>query len=193
MDMKSPELLFESRLNIAAPGGISAMEGKLRFVQGKPKLHAAPVLVGDSEVDSAGVSLHDGTVLRDGGRYRMWYWATPQATKGSDDEIQQAYAESDDGIEWKKPALGIVSRHSRPNNLINIRVGTIFIDPGAPPNCRYRATGYLGPSCCVGVPAGLTHKGYYTSHSADGLRWELDALEPTWWDGDVIDLSLIHI
>jgi len=187
MKMESPELLFESRLNIAAPGGASAMEGKLSFVQGKPKLHAEPVLVGDTDADGGGVMV--GTVLRDGGRYRMWYWGIPRVWKGSDDEIYQEYAESDDGIEWKKPTLGIVPDGPRPNNLLNLRVGAIFIDPQAPPNCRYRATGYLAPSV-VGVPKGIG-KGYFTSHSADGLRWELDSLEPTWPGGDVIT-SVYH-
>ena len=60
MNMKSPQLLFESRMNIAAPGGASAMEGKLRFVQGRPKVHAEPVLVGDTEADRGGA--HDGSI-----------------------------------------------------------------------------------------------------------------------------------
>ena len=94
MEMKVPELLFESRLNIAAPGGASAMEGKLRFVQGKPKLHDGSVLVGDTDTDGAGASIY-GTVLRDGGHYRMWYQAWPRDWDGQDVALV-GYAESDD-------------------------------------------------------------------------------------------------
>ena len=188
--METPELLFESRLNIAAPGGISAMEGKLRFVQGKPKLHAEPVLMGDTYADGAGTSIY-GTVLRDGGRYRMWYQAWPKDWNGVDVALV-GYAESGDGIEWKKPHLGIFAYGPTPNNLTNLgfHCPSVFIDPDASPDHRYRATGYASKGT-KGAPEGLTNNGYYTAHSADGLRWELDSLEPTWRDGDVIT-SVYH-
>ena len=60
------ELLFESRLEV------KRVRGKLYFFQCSPKIHPEPVLVGDSFADGSGVSCY-GSVLNDGGRYRMWY------------------------------------------------------------------------------------------------------------------------
>jgi len=115
MDMQFLELLLESRLNIAAPGGISAMEGKLRFVQGKPKLHESPVLAGDNHADETGASIY-GTVLRDGGVSRMWYQAWPKDWDGEDVTLV-GYAESCFAITTERRAgwgcLPRVAAHSR--------------------------------------------------------------------------------
>jgi len=46
--------------------------GKISFFQRRPTIHPEPVLVPDSFVDGGGASIY-GTVLHDGGRYRMWY------------------------------------------------------------------------------------------------------------------------
>jgi len=67
-----------------------------------------------------------GSIIRDGGKFRMWYiaidnqalaWLPKQAYRG----CRVAYAESDDGIHWIKPKLGLVEhRGSRKNNLVLI-------------------------------------------------------------------------
>jgi len=67
-----------------------------------------------------------GSVIREGGKFRMWYIAGDQeaidaiptrAYRG----WQAAYAESEDGIHWVKPKLGLVEyRGSRENNLVLI-------------------------------------------------------------------------
>lgn len=66
------ELLFESRMDV-----VKWIEGKIYPVQCRAALEDAPVLVGDTPVDGGGVSVY-GTVLRDGGRFRMWYHAWPK-------------------------------------------------------------------------------------------------------------------
>jgi hypothetical protein len=52
-----------------------------------------------------------GSVIRDGGKYRMWY----QAATGF---ARVAYAESADGITWEKPNLGLVEIDGKPTNLV---------------------------------------------------------------------------
>ena len=181
------ELLFESRLDILST------EGKMYFSQTKPEILPEPVM----ELDSG--SLHDGggmtvegTVLNDGGILRMWYNAWPKDWDGENVNLV-GYAESDDGIAWRKPILGQVEYGgSKANNLVNLAfcLPSVFIDPTAPPSHRYRATGNLDK----GQPAFGTHiiePGYYTAHSSDGLHWELDGPTPRWYSNDVIT-SIYH-
>jgi hypothetical protein len=80
------------------------------------------------------------TLLKDGGRFRLWYESyLPHET--NDEEVRICYAESDDGISWKKPNLGLFEyRGSKDNNLV-YRHGhgaTVFIDPTAKPAERYK-------------------------------------------------------
>jgi len=172
------ELLFEARLEI------SEVIGKVYFFQARPTLYPQPVLVGDTACDGAGVTF-TVTVLRDGGRFRMWYHGWPKDWNGLS-IFGMGYAESDDGLTWRKPALGLIDEGDGPNNLTDLGLGafSIFIDPDAPASHRYRATGHgvHGPKR---VHPKVTTIGYYTAHSADGLHWELDQGEPRWPGADV--------
>jgi hypothetical protein len=178
------ELLFESRLNIGA------LDGKMVFVQNKPAVRQDPVLCGDSFCDGAGASIY-GSVLHDGGIWRMWYQAWPKNWDGHDIALV-GYAESDDGITWRKPTLDLFAFGDGPNNLTDLGVHSpsVFIDPAAPSSHRYRATGFAHPGY-QGAMAGVASRGYFTAHSADGLHWTADAPRPTWSGSDVIT-SVYH-
>ena len=178
------EVLFESRLDI------KNVEGRLYPIQGKAELHPEPVLVGDTLADAAGASMY-GTVLHDGGRYRMWYQAWPEDWGGGNSALV-GYAESDNGMDWVKPKLGLVEYGPAPNNLCDLgfHAPAVFIDPDAPAGRRYRATGSAAPRY-EGVNPNVKARGYWTAHSADGLNWELDSQAPTWDGGDVIT-SVYH-
>jgi len=179
------ELLFESRTNLKTAG-------KLYFFQRRPSIHPEPVLTPDSFVDGAGTSLY-GTVLHDGGMYRMWYQAWPRDWDGKNGELL-GYAESDNGLDWRKPKLGQVEHagDGAENNLVDLKAHSpsIFIDPAAPPSHRYRAT-MCTDARRDGAPAGLQGRGYFTAHSADGLKWEYDQATPQWNHSDVIT-SIYH-
>ncbi len=173
------ELLFESRPEIIS------RTGQINFFQRKPTIHPIPVLEPDSFVDGAGVMCY-GTVLRDKGIFRMWYSAWPRDWEKGENSNLIGYAESDDGLVWRKPKLGLMDYKGKgtDNNLIDIlgHSFTVFIDPDAPADSRYRAT------MSIHRKAGY---GYYTAHSADGLRWEYDQLKPQWWSVDVLT-SIYH-
>ena len=168
------ELLFESRAEI------TGRTGKIHFFQRQPTIHPEPVLGPDSFVDGAGVMCY-GTVLRDKGIFRMWYSAWPRDWENGANSGLVGYAESDDGLAWRKPKLGLVDYKGKgkDNNLIDIfgHSFTVFIDPDAPASWRYRAT------MSIRRKAGY---GYYTAHSANGLNWEYDQLKPQWRSVDVI-------
>ncbi len=81
------------------------------------------------------------TVLYEDGRYRLWY----NASKVDDVEKNYVcYAESNDGFTWERPALGLVEyQGSKQNNIISPsgvhHLQSVFVDPVAPPEERYKA------------------------------------------------------
>ncbi len=179
------EPFFESRTNL------QGTTGRLRFVQHQPVIHPEPVLRADTFADQLGVSLY-GTVLREGGEFRMWYQAMPGDWDFQNDVALVAHATSKDGLHWEKKPLGVVDYGGRANHLcnFNLHCPSLFIDPNAPASHRYRGSGYSHPSLQANA-AGRTEAGYYTVHSADGLNWCADAEEPRWRSGDVIT-SIYH-
>jgi hypothetical protein len=152
----------------------------------RPTVSAEPVLRPDSFTDKNGVTIY-GSVHRDGGMYRMWYQAMPADWDWKRDMATVAYAESDDGINWRKPKLGLIKERPEAGNMLNLGLHcpSVFIDPDSPPSHRYRATGCGYKHLFMHHPS-ITEQGYYTAHSRDGLHWELDSSKPTWPWMDVI-------
>ncbi len=77
---------------------------------------------GPGTPDAMGVQFY-GSVIQDGGRYRMWYvaWDDEAKSKSPSARWRAAYAESTDGVTWVKPELGLVEfRGSRENNLVDM-------------------------------------------------------------------------
>ena len=57
--------------------------------------------------------------FKDGGRFRAWYRVDAAGWDGPPRNSMTAYAESDDGIHWRKPSLGIIEfQGSKENNLV---------------------------------------------------------------------------
>lgn len=111
-----------------------------------------------------------GTVLLDKGRYRFYYRKT-LGEVGSDDSAQQVtcYAESNDGITWHKPDLGLYEvAGTRHNNVVWAGLGPTshnfapFIDvrPDVLPEQRYKAL------------AGTQTTGLLGFVSPDGIHWQ---------------------
>jgi hypothetical protein len=113
------------------------------------------------------------TVFRDGERYRMYYrgahhnWETRRVT-----HQVVCYAESQDGISWEKPELGIVQFNgSTKNNIIWDGLGSHnfapFKDPspGCKPEAAYKA-----------IASG--EGGLYPFQSPDGIHWSLISETP---------------
>ncbi|MBO9605656.1 MAG: hypothetical protein J7639_06880 [Paenibacillaceae bacterium] len=119
-----------------------------------------------------------GTVLKDGGKFRMYYRGASEMKTDYDETQYCCYAESDDGIHWVKPNLGIVSfRGSSDNNIVY--AGRFcsnfspFLDtnPACLPEQRYKAI------------AGNWKEGLVGFVSADGLHWRRLREEPLITDG----------
>ena len=160
----------------------------LRQVLHPPTLLEDPVLQGDSDADASGASIY-GSVVRDGGRFRIWYQAWSREWDGRD-AVTVACAESDDGLEWRRPEYGrIECCGTRRNHLTDLpfHCPSVFVDPTAPSEARFRAFGYADPDRMDGrYPQRIDRRGYFTAHSADGIHWEIDSPEPLWPWADVI-------
>ncbi|MCB1079962.1 MAG: hypothetical protein KDM64_19235, partial [Verrucomicrobiae bacterium] len=107
-------------------------------------------------------------------------WAHDPKTKKAIRSELTCYAESDDGIHWRKPDLGLHEfQGSKSNNLILTGIGThnftAFKDsnPACPPEARYKALGGTG-----GVGKGLLY-----FRSADGIHWEMAQDAPVITEG----------
>ena len=100
-----------------------------------------------AEIGSA-LDVQAGTVIYEDGLYRLWYYAPMEGDRPGDAGRALAYAESDDGREWRCPDLGLID--GGPGGAGNIvfggpltaatgfHGGGVFLDPSAPDEERYK-------------------------------------------------------
>ncbi len=133
-----------------------------------------------------------GFVVRDGSLYRLYYGAPGIECDYWNQKLHCSllrYAESDDGVHWRKPSLGLVEwEGSRDNNILfpnddfpyavaSVGVNTVFVDPNASgPGDRLKASYKLTPpqeldpdDAMEPLPDG---KGKYGFVSNDGIHWK---------------------
>ena len=155
----------------------------------RPEVLEEPVLEGENEADALGTSFN-GSVIREGGLFRMWYQAYPSIWDGTDDSAFVGCVESDDGLTWRRPGYGLIEvAGSKQNQLTNLpfHCPSVFVDPDADSEQRFRAFGFshkgqIGKD----YPQKVNRWGYFTACSTDGIRWDIESPEPTWPGGDVI-------
>ncbi len=169
LDLGSRRELFVDRALIGT------LQGGARQVLHHPTPQNV-VLVHDAPWEGSGSGYH--SVFQDGDRFRMYYkgW---RLTVGDGKltlphELVACYAESDDGIHWRKPDLGLVEfQGSRHNNIVlatgllskaDIDPGHVAVfrddNPACPPEARYKA-----------FVRGRKTNGLVPLASADGLHW----------------------
>ena len=177
----------------------------------KPSVRPAPVLspspLEGNAPDNLAAHFY-GTVLHDGGTFRMWYYAChrgvnpdwparkkqqvakkPNWLIGVQDgyEIVQGplcYAESDDGIVWRKPALGqVLFKGSRANNALELPhtivsgAAVIRDDADPDPARRYKMVYQFFPDQTDPViPEYGTLPSIACAVSPDGLKWTVTAM-----------------
>jgi len=149
-------------------------EAELRLHHPEPRETA---LVHDAPWEGSGSGYH--SVFHDGTRYRMYYKAwhlEPQQGKLKTDAhpLYCCYAESDDGIHWRKPSLGLHEfRGSKDNNIViaSGKLGNRSVDaghcavlmdenPDCPPDARFKA-----------IVLTWSPRGMFALKSHDGLRF----------------------
>ena len=136
-----------------------------------------------------GKSLHYTSVLKDGGRFRMWYRVSigDPRVDAPGDTVLTCYAESRDGIVWEKPSLGRFEfEGSTDNNILGAPEDftniSVLLDPNQEPgsSTRYKMisrvngiTGFVSPDGIRWTPVAtnpLLSNGPFDSHNT--LLWD---------------------
>ena len=106
------------------------------------------------------------SVLKENGKIRIWYDQRQYGEDRFPDVLRVCYAESDDGLVFVKPRLGLhESNGSRQNNIVipgKIGGSSVWIDPHASPEHRYKTQAKVYPSAEL-----------HLHTSPDGIRWKL--------------------
>lgn len=112
------------------------------------------------------------TVIKEGGRFRLYYRGSPTAPTAGDDVT--CYAESEDGFHWTKPDLNLFKvQGTYQNNVILVKTPAVhnfspFLDrhPQVNPEQKYKALG------------GADKSGLIAYTSPDGIHWKKLQAEP---------------
>jgi hypothetical protein len=154
-------------------------------------------LTHDAPWEGTGSGYH--CVFKDGQRYRMYYHGAELKLTGNHQDPVLCLAESEDGIHWTKPKLGLHEFNGSTENNIVLKTGiqfglsepldashtTIYRDenPDAAPDALYKA-----------ISATPSGSGLYALGSPDGLKWhalktelvltggQYDSLNTVYWD-----------
>lgn len=179
---------------------VDRLAGKAELCLHHPVPHEI-VIVHDAPWEGSGCGYH--SIFKDGDRYRMYYKAwqltvTPGKVNTGEHPLFCCYAESSDGVNWRKPELGLNEfKGSKANNIViasgkfdgvNADAGhpAVFKDenPAAPPDARYKA-----------ILRSNGPKGLLAFKSPDGLHWSpmtnapvitagaFDSQNLAFWDG----------
>ena len=120
------------------------------------------------------------TIIKDDTKYRLYYRGLPEAGKDGSAIETTCYAESDDGINWTKPNIGIYEISGTYNNNVILANNAPFshnfcpfLDskPGIPLNEQFKAV------------AGTKETGLFGFTSADGVHWGKNQDEPIFTKG----------
>lgn len=128
----------------------------LRLEMRQPQRHPANPVLNRGQPgspDAMGAQFY-GSIIKDGGRYRMWYIAfdDDKGSKIASARWRAACAESADGVSWTKPNLGLVEFAGNKNNnlvhvgdepwgFVNLKVIKDEADPD--PQRRYKMTTHV--------------------------------------------------
>lgn len=142
-------------------------EGNPIVARGKP-----------GEADSDGIKFY-GSVVRVEGKFRMWYvGGTTPEVEGLPDEKplwRVLYAESEDGVRWTKPKLGLVNfRGNTENNIVkrrpeitSVNVKVMYEPEDPDPARRYKMIAHA-----YWMKGEARHGSMAPYVSADGLTWK---------------------
>jgi hypothetical protein len=130
----------------------------VRLRPGKPILSEKPILLPDVPTDGITMGAYC-TLLKDGGKYRLWYESYQPSAKG-DADANISYAESDDGFSWTKKNVVYNNGHG----------ATIFIDPIAKSDERYKMI-HLDRAPLQIVNGKQINAFVFGAVSPDGIHW----------------------
>ncbi|QDU78778.1 hypothetical protein Pla110_04820 [Polystyrenella longa] len=166
IDVGARKQLFVDNRFIASDRGVE-------LVMHRPRRDGHILIKADQSWEEGGQIMVYSSVLRENGKTRVWYdLLTPTGEGPYDHQRRVCYAESEDGLHFVKPELGLHEVNgSKANNVVLPGViggCAVWIDPKADPEHRYKTQTKVYPS------------GQFHMHSSpDGLNWtKFSRLEP---------------
>lgn len=151
----------------------------VRFSLGQVNKHGGPVMVAGQPWETGTAWLN---LIKEGGRYRLWYNSYQADKRG----LRVSYAESEDGLHFTKPRLGLIDvGGSRNNNVvfdggflgISPELGNVFYDPHGDPDEAYKmvyAEWHSGAVMDLPWQAGgptASNGSLRAATSPDGIHW----------------------
>jgi hypothetical protein len=133
-----------------------------------PRKHAGnPILVSDDPAEGDHISFYGSVIRRPAdGLWQMWYSVSSPKVG-----LALAYAESQDGIEWRRPALDVVDHNGRRTHLVfgeKPHGATVLYDQDEQrPDWKYKLLAGAAPSHRISA-----------FRSADGIHWFRAAENP---------------
>jgi hypothetical protein len=160
---------------------IASLEDVQRTVNPARKHPANPLIDSDKPWEGRGPVFH--TVMRDEktGKFRMWYsgYHNFELPSGTTVRWPTCYAESDDGVTWKKPELGLFEYEgSNANNIVILQgamFGLIHDQRESNSERRYKAVVWHDWRDPRGA---APPEGYYLYTSPDGIHWSQSRAKP---------------
>ena len=169
------QLLFDDfLLHLADRHHWDQIAYNVRFSIGAVEKSDGPIMVSDAPYETSMAWI---SVMREEGGYRMWYNSSQRDRRG----LRVSYAESDDGLNWQRPALNVLDVEGcSDHNIVfeggvdgsSPEMGRVFRDPAAEPGEEYKmvyAEWIDGELFDAGQPSNGAMRG---ACSPDGIHWQ---------------------
>ncbi len=143
-----------------------------------------PVLIADRPWEAKGIGAYSTAFREPDGRFRLWYDALVDVGTPQEGARRLCYAESEDGVHWEKPSLGLIPfRGSTENNIVaphlerqSMQGATVYRDDRVPADERYKLWSKFRPTDSQ-IAEGR-RSGLWAMHSPDGIHWQTYPNQP---------------
>jgi hypothetical protein len=159
---------------------VERMDGLTRTFHPARKHRQNPILTPDKPWEAAMAYLYGSVIREKDGLFKMWYqvWENEGVRPNGQPGFRTCYATSFDGLNWRKPALGLYSDRGQDTNIVGpMTMPSVIEDLADPdPQRRYKMWAY-------------DRGAYHVLFSPDGLSWSPYAQNPVVQGGDVAPCS----
>jgi len=162
---------------------VSRLRGFVRRLERPEKFPGNPLLIGEEPWEHGNFTMYGSVVKADGKPFQLWYSVVSKPLV-----LHVAYAESDDGIHWRKPPLDVFSWDGRKTNIVSehdIHGAAVIYDERDPrEDYRYKMIGGFG---------GGSKAPIYGFHSPDGIHWKMIRPGPIIGTGPDSPMGLLRL
>lgn len=139
---------------------VEHIRGFERALEQPEKCPQNPLFLAEEPWENGNMQLYGSVVKAPGKPFQLWYSVIHRPWK-----MYLCYAESDDGISWRKPLLDIFEYNGQKTNIVfteDPHGPAVIYDAADPrPEWRYKMVAGTAPSGCI-----------CAFHSADGIHWQ---------------------